>query len=78
MTPGLGPHPTNPSMTLQSIQAPGAVVTARPHRFHPNPAPAADNAVQRSARRLPLAMPTIEMAGGSVRSVVAGVHFARR
>ena len=33
---------------MRSIQAPGAVVMIRPHRFHPNPETAADNAFQRS------------------------------
>jgi hypothetical protein len=33
--------------TLPSIQAPAAVVMVRPHRFHPNPQTAADNAFQR-------------------------------
>jgi len=36
-------------MRMSSIQAPGAVVMVRPHRFHPNPETAADNAFQRSA-----------------------------
>ncbi|MGF6603763.1 hypothetical protein P3T23_008517 [Paraburkholderia sp. GAS448] len=35
-------------MSLVSIQAPGAVVMIRPHRFHPNPETAADNAFQRA------------------------------
>ncbi len=35
-------------MTLQHIQAPGAVVMIRPHRFHSNPETATDNAFQRS------------------------------
>ena len=34
---------------MRSIQAPGAVVMIRPHRFHPNPETAADNAFQRSS-----------------------------
>ncbi|HKU01171.1 MAG TPA: arginine deiminase-related protein [Paraburkholderia sp.] len=33
-------------MSLLSIQAPSAVVMIRPHRFHPNPETAADNAFQ--------------------------------
>jgi hypothetical protein len=36
-------------MSLISIQAPAAVVLVRPHRFHPNPETAADNAFQRVA-----------------------------
>ncbi len=36
-------------MTSQHIQAPGAVVMIRPHRFHANPETATDNAFQRSA-----------------------------
>ena len=34
---------------MRSIQAPSAVVMIRPHRFHPNPETAADNAFQRSS-----------------------------
>lgn len=33
--------------TIHSIQAPGAVVMVRPHRFHSNPQTADDNAFQR-------------------------------
>ncbi len=36
-------------MTIHHIQAPGAVVMIRPHRFHANPETAMDNAFQRSA-----------------------------
>lgn len=35
-------------MTSKFIQAPGAVVMVRPHRFHPNPETATDNAFQRT------------------------------
>ncbi|NML34443.1 citrulline utilization hydrolase CtlX [Paraburkholderia antibiotica] len=35
-------------MSLLSIQAPSAVVMIRPHRFHPNPETATDNAFQRT------------------------------
>ena len=34
-------------MASKSIQAPGSVVIIRPHRFHPNPETASDNAFQR-------------------------------
>lgn len=34
--------------------------------------------ISRSARLLPLSVPTIEMAGGSVRCMLAGIHLARR
>lgn len=37
------------SKSVQSAQAPGAVVMVRPHCFHPNPETAADNSFQRSA-----------------------------
>ena len=40
-------------MTTPHIQAPGAVVMIRPHRFHANPETATDNAFQRSAGDLP-------------------------
>ncbi|BDT71809.1 hypothetical protein os4_13370 [Comamonadaceae bacterium OS-4] len=34
--------------------------------------------IQRSARLVPLDMPTIELAGGSVRCMLAGIHLAAR
>ncbi|WP_322060263.1 citrulline utilization hydrolase CtlX [Paraburkholderia sp. J63] len=34
--------------------------------------------IERSAQMLPLDVPTIEMAGGSVRCMLAGIHLARR
>jgi hypothetical protein len=34
--------------------------------------------IERSARLLPLRVPTIELAGGSVRCMLAGIHLARR
>ncbi len=35
-------------------------------------------AIERSARPVSLAVPTIELAGGSVRCMLAGIHLARR
>ncbi|MCE8507957.1 amidinotransferase [Ruegeria pomeroyi] len=34
--------------------------------------------IERSAQLLPLAIPTIETAGGSVRCMIAGIHLTRR
>lgn len=34
--------------------------------------------IERSARPLPLSIPTIETAGGSVRCMIAGIHLTRR
>ena len=34
--------------------------------------------IERSARILPLSVPTIELAGGSVRCMLAGIHLSRR
>lgn len=34
--------------------------------------------IEQSARLLPLSVPTIEMAGGSVRCMLAGIHLAQR
>ena len=34
--------------------------------------------IERSAALLPLRVPTIELAGGSVRCMLAGIHLARR
>lgn len=36
------------NMSSKTVQAPAAVVMIRPHRFHPNPETAADNAFQRT------------------------------
>lgn len=40
--------------------------------------PAQRAAIERSARLLPLAVPTIETAGGSVRCMLAGIHLSER
>jgi hypothetical protein len=40
--------------------------------------PAQCEVIERSAQLLPLSIPTIELAGGSVRCMLAGVHLARR
>ncbi len=42
------------------------------------PAPGTGQIIERSARILPLSVPTIEMAGGSVRCMLAGIHLTRR
>lgn len=34
--------------------------------------------IERSARLLPLSVPTVEMAGGSVRCMIAGIHLSAR
>jgi hypothetical protein len=34
--------------------------------------------IESSARLLPLRVPTIELAGGSVRCMIGGIHLARR
>jgi hypothetical protein len=41
-------------------------------------APDQRRAIERSARIVALRVPTIELAGGSVRCMLAGVHLARR
>lgn len=40
--------------------------------------PAQRHVIERSAQLLPLGIPTIELAGGSVRCMLAGIHLARR
>ena len=40
--------------------------------------PAQIETIEQSAKLLPLSVPTIELAGGSVRCMLAGVHLARR
>jgi len=34
--------------------------------------------IERSARLLPLSIPTVEKAGGSVRCMMAGIHLSQR
>lgn len=53
-------------------------VLALSHRAAASLTPAQRGTIERSARLLPLAVPTIEQAGGSVRCMLAGVHLARR
>lgn len=36
------------------------------------------SAIERSARLVPLSVPTVEMAGGSVRCMIAGIHLSPR
>jgi hypothetical protein len=40
--------------------------------------PAQVDVIERSARLVPLAVPTVELAGGSVRCMLAGIHLAKR
>jgi hypothetical protein len=68
-------------MSLVSIQAPGAVVMIRPHRFHPNPETAADNAFQRvdsaenlDARAALAAAARDEVTGAAAALEAAGVR----
>ena len=35
-------------------------------------------AIERSVRLVPLSVPTVEMAGGSVRCMIAGIHLSPR
>ena len=66
-------------MSTRNPQAPSAVIMIRPHHFRPNPETVADNAFQqKSATLLPLDVTAIEMAGGSVRCMLAGIHLSSR
>jgi hypothetical protein len=47
-------------------------------RAHASLSAAQRAVIERSARLLPLAVPTIELAGGSVRCMLAGIHLAAR
>lgn len=63
------------STITHSIQAPGAVVMVRPHRFHPNPETAADNLFQASAAGLadPAALAYAEVSAAAERLRAEGV-----
>lgn len=56
----------------------GGRILALSQRAFDSLAPDQKRRIGRSARAVPLAVPTIEMAGGSVRCMVAGVHLSPR
>ncbi|WP_323119737.1 citrulline utilization hydrolase CtlX [Burkholderia alba] len=60
------------------LSARGGRVLALSRRAAACLAPWQRAAIERSARLLPLDVPTIEMAGGSVRCMLAGIHLAPR
>lgn len=62
------PHPS------PSIQTPAAVVMVRPHRFHPNPETAADNAFQAQAAQPP--QETADRAHAEVTAAAARLEAA--
>lgn len=63
------------AMELRGAQGP---VLALSSRALASLAPSQREVIERSARLLPLSIPTIELAGGSVRCMLAGIHLARR
>lgn len=60
------------------LQTPSGPVVALSSRALAALHPAQIEAIERSARLLPLHIPTIELAGGSVRCMLAGVHLSAR
>ena len=60
------------------LQTPCGPVVALSSRALAALHPAQIEAIERSARLLPLHIPTIELAGGSVRCMLAGVHLSAR
>jgi hypothetical protein len=56
----------------------GGRVLAMSARAAASLTPGQQRVIERSAQIVPLAVPTIEMAGGSVRCMLAGIHLARR
>lgn len=60
------------------LQTPTGPVVALSSRALAALHPAQIEAIERSARLLPLHIPTIELAGGSVRCMLAGVHLSAR
>lgn len=65
-------------MSSQFIQAPGAIVMIRPHRFHPNPETAFDNAFQRTDGELSpkeiARLARLEVTGAAARLEQEGVR----
>lgn len=63
------------AMELQTPTGPVVALSSRAlAALHPTQI----EAIERSARLLPLHIPTIELAGGSVRCMLAGVHLSAR
>ena len=60
------------------LQTPSGPVLALSTRADASLTPDQRSVIERSCRILPLEVPTIELAGGSVRCMVAGIHLARR
>ncbi|HEY4802202.1 MAG TPA: arginine deiminase-related protein [Paraburkholderia sp.] len=60
------------------LSARGARVLALSQRAYDCLTPQQRRLIERSAQLLPLNVPTIEMAGGSVRCMLAGIHLAKR
>jgi hypothetical protein len=53
-------------------------ILALSQRAHDSLSTAQKALIRNSARLVPLAVPTVEMAGGSVRCMIAGIHLAAR
>ena len=60
------------------LSTPSGRVLALSERALASLLPAQKQVIEQSARLLPLAVPTIELAGGSVRCMLAGIHLSRR
>ena len=60
------------------LKTPDGLVLALSSRAAASLTDAQREVVERTCRILPLEVPTIELAGGSVRCMVAGIHLARR
>ena len=53
-------------------------ILALSQRAHASLSEEQKGVIERSARLLPLSVPTVEMAGGSVRCMIAGIHLSPR
>lgn len=60
------------------LSTPDGRILAMSSRASASLTPEQTEIIERSARILPLSVPTIELAGGSVRCMLAGVHLSRR
>ncbi|GFZ85140.1 hypothetical protein GCM10011497_12780 [Elstera cyanobacteriorum] len=60
------------------LQTPGGPILALSARAWESLTPPQRHTIERHARPLPLAIPTLEKAGGSIRCMLAGIHLSPR
>ena len=77
------PHSFRPNLetaagTALELKGRNGLVLALSARAEQSLAPDQTTRIRQSASLLPIAIPTIEMAGGSMRCMLAGIHLSQR